>query len=92
MAGTLIKGGVYQAKHRYYDEGFMGTLFSQVVLSGGKMKNGEIAETNYVWLAPWFLANYFHHHLRPVDLTFHQRLRKPIWGFLPKPPNRHIPG
>lgn len=78
MVGTLIKGGIYQAKHRYYDEGFMGTLFSQVILSGGKMKNGETAETNYVWLAPWFLANYFHHHLRPVDLTFHQRLRKPI--------------
>ena len=78
MAGTLIKGGIYQAKRGYYDESFTGTLFSQVVLTGGRMKNGEIAETNYVWLAPWFLANYFHHHLRPVDLTFHQNLRKPI--------------
>jgi len=78
MAGTLIKGGIYRAKQRYYDEGFMGPLFSQVILSGGTMRNGEIAETNYVWLAPWFLANYFHHHLRPIDLNFHQRLRKPI--------------
>ena len=78
MAGTLVKGGIYRAKQRYYDEGFVGTLFSQVVLTGGTMRNGEIAETNYVWLAPWFLANYFHHHLRPVDLNFHRRLRKPI--------------
>lgn len=78
MAGTLIKGGIYQAKRGYYDERFTGTLFSQVVLTGGMMKNGEIAATNYVWLAPWFLANYFRHHLRPVDLTFHQNLRKPI--------------
>jgi len=42
------------------------------------MKDGRIADTNYVWLAPWFLANYFRHHLRPVDLNFHRRLRKPI--------------
>jgi len=78
MAGTMVKGGIYRAKQRYYDEGFVGTLFSQVVLTGGTMRNGEIAETNYVWLAPWFLANYFRHHLRPIDLNFHRRLRKPI--------------
>lgn len=78
MAGTMVKGGIYRAKQRYYDEGFVGTLFSQVILTGGRMRNGEIADTNYVWLAPWFLANYFHHHLRPIDLNFHRRLRKPI--------------
>jgi hypothetical protein len=78
MAFTGFEGGVYRAKTKVYEDGFVGTVFSQVVLHGKKMKNGEIAETNYVWLAPWFLANYFHHHLRPIDLTFHQRLRKPI--------------
>lgn len=90
MAFTGIKGSVYRAKQKHYDHSFVGTLFSHVVLAGGTMKNGEIAETNYVWLAPWFLANYFHHHLRPIDFNFHRRLRKPIakdygtkplWGF-----------
>jgi hypothetical protein len=78
MAFTGIEGGIYRAKTKVYEDEFVGTVFSQVVLHGKKMKNGEIAETNYVWLAPWFLANYFRHHLRPVDLNFHQRLRKPI--------------
>jgi hypothetical protein len=78
MTLTGIIGGVYRAKHKHYDDGFVGTLFSQVILRGKKMKNGEEADTNYVWLAPWFLANYFHHHVRAVDLNFHQRLRKPI--------------
>jgi hypothetical protein len=42
------------------------------------MRNGKSADTNYVWLAPWFLSNYFYHHTRPVDITFYKRLRKPI--------------
>lgn len=78
MAFTGIEGGIYRAKTKVYEDEFVGTVFSQVVLHGKKMKNGEIAETNYVWLAPWFLANYFHHHVRRIDLNFHQRLRKPI--------------
>lgn len=78
MALTGIEGSVYRAKQKHYDQSFVGTLFSHVVLAGGTMKGGETAETNYVWLAPWFLANYFHHHLRPIDFNFHRRLRKPI--------------
>lgn len=78
MTLTGIIGGVYRAKQKHYDDGFVGTLFSRVVITGGEMRNGETAQTNYVWVAPWFLANYFHHHLRPIDLTFHQRLWKPI--------------
>jgi hypothetical protein len=42
------------------------------------MKNGQEAETNYVWPAPWFLSNYFYGHLRLIDLEFHKQLRKPI--------------
>jgi hypothetical protein len=30
MTGTLIKGAIYRAKKKDYDEGFIGTLFSQV--------------------------------------------------------------
>jgi len=37
-----------------------------------------VADSNYVWLASWFRANYLHHHLRPIDLALHQRLRKPL--------------
>lgn len=78
MTFTGIDGGIYRAKTKTYDDEFVGAVFSQVILRGKKMKNGEIAETNYVWLSPWFLANYFHHHVRRIDLNFHQRLRKPI--------------
>src|ERR687896_823894 len=32
MTGTLIKGGLYRAKHKDCDDGFVGTVFSQVIL------------------------------------------------------------
>jgi hypothetical protein len=42
------------------------------------MRNGKIAEMNYIWPAPWWLSNFFYRYLRPFDYNFHQRLRKPI--------------
>jgi hypothetical protein len=78
MALTGIRGALYRAKARAYQEGFTGTVFSQVVITGQMRKDGRIADTNYVWPAPWFLANYLRGYVRPVDLAFHNRLRKPI--------------
>ncbi len=78
MIGTIIKGGVYRAKNEEYDVGFTGTLFSQVVMYGEHKRTGEIADTNYVWLSPWFLSNYSYHYVRRIDLNFYKRLRKPI--------------
>ena len=78
MAGTLVKGAVYQAKSKGYSLSFTGSVFSQVIVTGERLKSGLPAETNYVWPAPWFLSNYFYGHLRLIDLEFHKWLRKPI--------------
>src|SRR2546428_5841227 len=51
MTGTLIKGWVFRAKHRNYEEGFTGTVFSQVVMRGERLRSGKLADTNYVWLS-----------------------------------------
>jgi hypothetical protein len=78
MTGTLIKGAVFRAKIGDYEEAFLGTVFSQVVMTGQRLRNGTLADTNYVWPAPWFLANYLRGYTRRIDLDFHKRLRKPI--------------
>jgi hypothetical protein len=78
MVLTGIEGGVYQAKTQDFTEGFVTTVFRQVVVRGETMRHGQIAETNYVWPAAWFLANYLRGYVRRVDLAFHNRLRKPI--------------
>lgn len=78
MTFTGIRGGIFLAKQKDYTDGFLGTVFSQVVFKGNPLKNGTLADANYIWLAPWFLSNYYYRHLRRIDLSFHQHLRKPI--------------
>ena len=78
MTGTLMKGAIYYAKKKDFAEGLTGTLFSQVVIRGAPMRNGKLADTNYVWLSPWFLSNYYHRWTRPIDFEFYKQLRKPI--------------
>lgn len=78
MTGTLIKGGMYRAKSKTYEDGFSGVVFSQVLRKGDRLKDGTIADTNYVWLSPWFLSNYYYRYVRPIDLNFHRRLTRPI--------------
>lgn len=78
MTGTLIKGGLYRAKAKEFEEGFIGNVFSQVLLKGEKQKNGKTAGTNYVWPSPWFLSNYYYRYVKTIDFNFHMRLRKPI--------------
>ncbi len=78
MTGTLIKGGMYRAKSQDYDDGFSGVVFAQILRRGDRLKNGDIAQTNYVWPAPWWLSNYFYHYVKPIDLNFHRRLTKNI--------------
>lgn len=78
MTLTGIIGGMYRAKQKDYDDGFVGTPFSQAILRGEPTKGGTPAETNYIWPAPWWLSNFYYRHTRHIDYSFHQRLRKPI--------------
>jgi len=78
MTLTGIEGGIYLKKREDYDDAFVGTLFSQVILRGQQIRNGKTADTNLVWLAPWFLSNYYHRHRRSTDHNLYKRLRKPI--------------
>jgi hypothetical protein len=78
MTGTMIEGGLYRAKQKTYDDGFLGTVFSQVLLTGQTTREGRPADTNYVWLSPWWLSNYYYGHRRLFDNALYRRLRKPI--------------
>jgi hypothetical protein len=75
---TGIQGFYYRADTGDYVEIGDEPLFPHYLIRGQRLANGEEADTHYVWLASWFRANYLHHHVRPMDLAFHLRLRKPI--------------
>jgi hypothetical protein len=74
---TVIEGEIYRAKTKGFRR-FGGPLFSQHILVGERMRGGKVADMNLVWPAPWFLSNFYYRYVRPIDLLFHQRLRKPI--------------
>lgn len=75
---TGIQGFYYRADTSDYVEIGDEPLFPRYLIRGQRLENGTQADTHYVWLASWFRTNYLHHHLRPIDLGFHLRLRKPI--------------
>jgi len=78
MTLTGIEGGIYSAKLKDYTQSITAPVFSQVAMRGEKMRHGQIADTNLVWLAPWYLSNYFHQYRRLLDFSLYLRLRKPL--------------
>lgn len=80
MRHTAIRGGVYNAERKKFEvpkRGLERGVFDEVVFRGDD-KDGRTAESNYIKLSSWWLKNYLRHHVRPIDLSFHRRLRKPI--------------
>ncbi len=75
---TGMQGFLYNAETGEYAEIGEEPLFRKYLLRGQKMNDGELADTNHVWLASWFWRNYQCGYLRPIDHTFYKRLRKPI--------------
>jgi hypothetical protein len=75
---TAIQGFYYNAVSGDYIEIGGEPLFPRYVMRGQRLPTGEDADTHAVWLASWFRTNYLYHHVRPLDLAFHLRLRKPI--------------
>jgi hypothetical protein len=61
----------------------MEPLFRKYIHVGRPMPNGEIASQNFVWLADWFIENYFYLYSRPVDLKFHHSLTRSIKALYP---------
>lgn len=79
LNSTIIHGELFDAKRQQFNAKIgLEPIFRRFVHFGHQLDSGEIATMNYVWLADWFLDNYFYHYVRRVDLKLHQRLSRPI--------------
>lgn len=79
LNATVIHGELYNAKIRALDVHIgLEPLFKKFVSVGERMPDGQLAAQNYVWLADWFISNYFFFYTRRIDLNFHQRLSHAI--------------
>ncbi|MBM4256943.1 MAG: hypothetical protein FJ147_13730 [Deltaproteobacteria bacterium] len=79
LNSTTIHGELFNARERKFDVRMgIEPLFRKYVHVGRPLPNGEIASQNFVWLADWFVENYFYLYSRPIDLKFHHRLTRSI--------------
>ena len=75
MVATTIKTkGAYYLKgdKRYIDDIF--SLFSRVVFAGERKADGQVAETNRLYLNSWLLDNLNEHYVRPLDYDYYKDL------------------
>ena len=76
---TVIHGELFNARTKSFDVHIgLEPLFKKFVSVGDRLPNGQLAAQNYVWLADWFLNNYYFFYTRRVDLSFHNRLNHAI--------------
>ena len=52
--------------------------FNRVVIMGGELPDGHVADSNYVWLSSWQLENINQNYLLPVDFETYRGLKNNI--------------
>jgi hypothetical protein len=71
------KGTFYdKGKRRWQEATFH--LYDMVVFTGENLPNGEIADTNYLFLGNWYLDNLNARYVKPLDYTYYRSLKDGI--------------
>ncbi|NWG32580.1 MAG: replication initiator protein A [Rhodocyclaceae bacterium] len=53
-------------------------LYERVIFKGKKLPNGEIADTNYLFLNSWYLDNINAHYVKPINWDYYRLLETPV--------------
>jgi len=79
IKATTIKSiGTFYSKEgkQWIDDTF--GLYDRMVFKGKKLPNGEIADTNYLFLGSWYLQSLNSFYIKPVDYNYLQSLKRKI--------------
>jgi hypothetical protein len=77
MTGIHSKGTYYhKEKKRWIEQAF--SLYDRAVFVGEELPNGEIADTNYLFLGSWYLDNINNRYVKPLDYTYYRTLQNSI--------------
>src|SRR6267378_5861563 len=66
LALTGIDGHIYKAGERRFVN-MTTTLFREVYVRGEKLRNGRVADMNYIVPGPWFISNFYYFYFHRVD-------------------------
>ena len=53
-------------------------LYDRLIFKGEKLDDGEIADTNYLYLGSWYLESLNARYVKPIDYDYYRSLRNPI--------------
>lgn len=75
---TIVSKGAFYSKDekKYIDDTFH--LYERVIFKGEKLRSGEIAEDNYIYLGSWYLDNINARYVKPIDYNYYMSLGHPI--------------
>jgi hypothetical protein len=78
VATTIESKGTFydKGKKRWQEATFH--LYDQVVFVGEDLPNGEVADTNYLFLGNWYLDNINARYVKPLDYTYYRTLQSSI--------------
>lgn len=69
-----------KTKEQYISDNFH--IYDRVVFKEQNLPNGEVADTNYLFLNQWYLDSINAFYVRPIDFSYLQQLQSDIAGRL----------
>ncbi|MBI4707740.1 MAG: replication initiator protein A [Candidatus Omnitrophica bacterium] len=77
LTGIVSKGAFYsKEKEKLIEDTFH--LYERFISRGEKLLNGEIADTNYLYLNNWYLDNINANYVKPLDWNYYTSLKTPL--------------
>jgi hypothetical protein len=76
-ASIKSEGAFYSKEEEEWVEDIF-HLYDRVILKGKKLLNGEIADTNYLYLNSWYLDNINANYVKPIDWDYYNSLETPL--------------
>ncbi|HEX29152.1 TPA: hypothetical protein ENG04_03635, partial [Candidatus Poribacteria bacterium] len=75
---AVVSRGAFYSKGRkkWIEDDFH--LIDRIVFKGEELENGEIADTNYIYLNTWYLDNINALYVKPLDWKYYHSLETPI--------------
>jgi hypothetical protein len=77
LTGIVSKGVFYDKQEEQWIEDTF-HLYERVIFKGKKLPDGDIADTNCIYLNSWYLDNINARYVKPIDWKYYKSLKTPI--------------
>lgn len=78
LATSIKSSGAFYSKEREEWIEDMFHLYDRVIFKGKKLPDGNIADTNYIYLNSWYLDNINANYVKPINWNYYKSLETPI--------------